>query len=152
MKVILLQDVKGTGKKDDVVNVSDGYGRNFLLPRKLAVEANAAAMNDILNRERAKEHRISEEKKAAQALADKLSGITIKMFAKAGASGKLFGSITAKEVAEEISRHADCTIDKRKVSLAGDIKAFGTYECEVKLYTGISAKLYVMVGDGEQAN
>lgn len=147
MKVILLQDVKGTGKKDDIVNVSDGYGRNFLLPRKLAVEASAQAMNDINNRERAKEHRISEEKKAAQALADKLNGTTIKLFAKAGTSGKLFGSVTAKEVAEEISRVSGVEIEKRKVALNSDIKAFGTYECEVKLYTGISAKLYVLVGE-----
>ena len=149
MKVILLQDVKGTGKKDDVVNVSDGYARNFLLPKKLAVEASASAMNDIKNRERAKEHRIQEEKKAAQALADKLNGTTVKLFAKAGNSGKLFGSITAKEVAELISKQAGVEIDKRKVSLNGDIKSFGTYECEVKLYTGISAKMFVLVGSEE---
>ena len=145
MKVILLQDVKGTGKKDDIVNVSDGYARNFLLPKKLAVEASASAMNDIKNRERAKEHRIQEEKKAAQAIADKLSGTTVKLSAKAGNSGKLFGSITAKEVAEEISRKAGVDIDKRKVSLASEIKSFGTYEVEVKLYTGISAKMFVLV-------
>lgn len=149
MKVILLQDVKGTGKKDDIVNVSDGYARNFLLPKKLAVEASASAMNDIKNRERAKEHRIQEEKKAAQALADKLNGTTVKLFAKAGASGKLFGSITAKEVAELISKQAGVEIDKRKVSLANEIKSFGTYECEVKLYTGISAKMFVLVGSEE---
>ena len=149
MKVILLQDVKGTGKKDDIVNVSDGYGRNYLLPRKLAVEASAATMNDIKNRERAKEHRLAEEKKAAQALADKINGTTVKIIAKAGASGKLFGSVTSKEVAEAISRRAGCEIDKRKVSLSGDIKAYGTYECEVKLYTGISSKLYVVVCESE---
>ena len=149
MKVILLQDVKGTGKKDEIVNVSDGYARNFLLPKKLAVEASASAMNDIKNRERAKEHRIQEEKKAAQALADKLGGSTVKMFAKAGSSGKLFGSITAKEVAELISKKAGVDIDKRKVSLNEDIKSFGTYECEVKLYTGISAKVFVLVGSEE---
>ena len=145
MKVILLQDVKGTGKKDEIVNVSDGYARNFLLPKKLAVEASASAMNDIKNRERAKEHRIQEEKKAAQAIADKLGGTTVKLTAKAGNSGKLFGSITAKEVAEEISRKAGIEIDKRKVSLASEIKSFGTYEVEVKLYTGISAKMFVLV-------
>ena len=149
MKVILLQDVKGTGKKDDIVNVSDGYARNFLLPKKLAVEASASAMNDIKNRERAKEHRIQEEKKAAQALADKLNGTTVKLFAKAGNSGKLFGSITAKEVAELISKQAGVEIDKRKVSLSSEIKSFGTYECEVKLYTGISAKMFVLVGSEE---
>lgn len=149
MKVILLQDVKGTGKKDDIVNVSDGYARNFLLPKKLAVEASAAAMNDIKNRERAKEHHIQEEKKAARAVADKLNGITIKLTAKAGSSGKLFGSITAKEVAEAITAKAGTEIDKRKVSLASEIKSFGTYECEVKLYTGISAKLFVLVSSEE---
>lgn len=150
MKVILLQDVKGTGKKDDIVNVSDGYGRNFLLPRKLAVEASAQAMNDIKNRERAKEHHIAEEKKAAQQLADRLNGTTVKLFAKAGSSGKLFGSVTAKEVAESISRVAGAEIDKRKVSMDGDIKAFGTYECEVRLYAGISAKVFVLVGNSEE--
>jgi len=148
MKVILLQDVKGTGKKDEIVNVSDGYGRNFLLPKKLAVEASAQAMNDIKNRERAKEHRIEEEKKAANAVAQKLNGITVKIRAKAGSSGKLFGSVTSKEVAEEISRVAGIEIDKRKVNVE-DIKSFGTYNCEVKLYTGISAKLYVTVGEAE---
>ena len=146
MKVVLLQDVKGTGKKDDIVNVSDGYGRNYLLPRKLAAEATAQALNDISNRERAKEHRLAEEKKAAQAVADKINGKTVKIKAKAGASGKLFGSVTSKEVAEEISRTAGIDIDKRKVNVE-DIKCFGTYDCEVKLYQGISAKLYVLVGE-----
>lgn len=146
MKVVLLQDVKGTGKKDDILNVSDGYARNFLLPRKLAVEATAQAMNDIKNRESAKEHRIEEEKKAARATAAKLNGITVKLHAKAGASGKLFGSVTSKEVADAITKVAGIEIDKRKVSV-DDIKCFGTYECEVKLYQGISAKLYVLVGE-----
>lgn len=146
MKVVLLQDVKGTGKKDDILNVSDGYARNFLLPRKLAVEATAQAMNDIKNRESAKEHRIEEEKKAARTIAAKLNGITVKLQAKAGASGKLFGSVTSKEVADAITKVAGVDIDKRKVSV-DDIKCFGTYECEVKLYQGISAKLYVLVGE-----
>lgn len=146
MKVVLLQDVKGTGRKDEILNVSDGYARNFLLPRKLAVEATAQAMNDIKNRESAKEHRIEEEKKAARAVAAKLNGITVKLQAKAGASGKLFGSVTSKEVAEAITKVAGVDIDKRKISI-DDIKCFGTYECEVKLYQGISAKLYVLVGE-----
>lgn len=149
MKVVLLQDIAGTGKKDDIINVSDGYARNFLFPRKLAAEASAAALNDIKNKERAKEHRIAEEKKAAQALADKLNGVTVKLQAKAGSSGKLFGSVTAKEVADAITKFCGTEIDKKKVSLASDIKAFGTYECEVKLYTGIAAKLYVLVGQAD---
>ena len=149
MKVVLLQDIAGTGKKDDIINVSDGYARNFLFPRKLAAEASAAALNDIKNKERAKEHRIAEEKKAAQALADKLNGTTVKLQAKAGSSGKLFGSVTSKEVAEAITKFCGTEIDKKKVNLTSDIKAFGTYECEVKLYTGIAAKLYVLVGQAD---
>lgn len=147
MKVVLLQDVKGTGKKDEIVNVSDGYGRNFLLPRKLAKEANAQAVNDIKNKERAEQYRIEQEKKAATELAKKLEGITIKLFAKAGQSGKLFGSITSKEIAEEVSKIAGVQIDKRKITLDSDIKSFGTFQSEVKLYTGISAKFFVLVGE-----
>lgn len=146
MKVILLQDIKGTGKKDDIINVSDGYARNFLLPRKLAREADAGAINDIRNKERAAEHRINEEKKAARALADRISGSTVKLTAKAGSTGKLFGSVTNKEIAELLNSTFGTDIDKRKVILDSDIKTFGTFECEVKLYTGISAKFYVLVG------
>lgn len=146
MKVILLQDIKGTGKKDEIINVSDGYARNFLLPRKLAREADAAAINDVRNKERAAEHRINEEKKAARALADKISGATVKLTAKAGSTGKLFGSITNKEIAEALNSSYGTDIDKRKIVLDSDIKTFGTFECEVKLYTGISAKFYVLVG------
>lgn len=146
MKVVLLQDIAGTGKKDDIINVSDGYARNYLFPRKLAAEATAQNLNDIKNRERAKEHRIAEEKKAAQELAKKLEGATVKLYAKAGSNGKLFGSVTAKEAAEAISAYTGTPIDKKKVSIQGDIKTFGTYECEVKLYAGIAAKLYVLVG------
>lgn len=147
MKVVLLQDVKGTGKKDEIVNVSDGYGRNFLLPRKLAKEANAQSINDIKNKERAEQYRIEQEKKAATELAKKLEGTTVKLFAKAGQSGKLFGSVTSKEIAEAVSKIAGVQIDKRKITLDGDIKTFGTYQSEVKLYTGISAKFYVLVSE-----
>ena len=147
MKVVLRQDVKGTGKKDEIVNVSDGYGRNFLLPRKLAKEANAQSINDIKNKERAEQYRIEQEKKAATELAKKLEGTTIKLFAKAGQSGKLFGSVTSKEIADEVSKLAGVQIDKRKITLDGDIKTFGTYQSEVKLYTGISAKFYVLVSE-----
>ena len=145
MKVVLLQDVKGTGKKDEIVNVSDGYGRNYLLPHKLAKEANAQSINDIKNKERAEQYRIEQEKKAATELAKKLEGTTVKITAKAGQSGKLFGSVTSKEVAEAVSKAAGVPIDKRKITLDGDIKSFGTFESEVKLYTGISAKFYVLV-------
>lgn len=149
MKVILQQDVKGTGKKGEIVTVSDGYARNFLFPRKIAIEASAAALNEVASKEKAEKHRLDMEKKAAQEFADKLSGSTVKVTAKAGQNGKLFGSITAKEIAEALSKKYSVDIDKRKVTIDSDIKQFGTYEAEVKVYTGISAKIYVCVGEAE---
>ena len=107
MKVILKQDVPGSGKKGELVNVSDGYGRNYLLPKGLAVEANAQAMNELKARQAAKEHHAAVEKQTAQELANRLNGKTVKLTAKAGANGKLFGSITAKEISEEIKKQFD---------------------------------------------
>jgi len=147
MKVVLLQDVKGTGKKGELVQVSDGYARNFLLPRKLAKEANAQVMSELKSAESAKKWRIQKETEAAQAAAASIKGKTIRLFAKAGQGGRLFGSITSKEIAEELKKSFHVDVDKRKIVLDGDIRAFGTYECEVKLYTGISAKIYVLVGE-----
>ena len=149
MKVILLQDVKGSGKKGELVTVSDGYARNFLFPRKLAKEANAQAMNELKNREESIRFHIEAEKKSAAEAAEKIEGKTVKIFAKAGQGGKIFGSVTAKEIAEELKKAYGVEIDKRKIVLSGDIKAFGTYECEVKLYTGISAKIFAMVSEQE---
>ena len=145
MKVVLLQDIKGVGKKDDIIEAAEGYARNYLIPRKLAQVANAQNLNDIKNRERAAQHRADEEKKAAQRIADQLDGTTVRLIAKAGSTGKLFGSVTAKEVADTLSAHSGMTIDKRKISIEHDIKTFGTYECEVKLHPGIAAKLYILV-------
>ncbi len=150
MKVILLQDVKGTGKKGELVNVSDGYGRNFLLPRKLAREADAQAMNEFRNAEQSKQHKIEVETAQAKENAAKLEGKTLVMTAKAGQGGRLFGSVTNKEVAAAVLREYNITVDKRKVVLEGDIKAFGTYNCEIKLYTGISANIKIMVKEQEQ--
>ena len=144
MKVILIQDVKSLGKKGEMVNVSDGYARNFLLPRKLAVEANAQAMTELRLREQAAKHKIEVETKAARDAAALLEGKTVHISAKAGASGKLFGSVTSKEVAEAVKTQFGVEADRRKISME-DIKAFGTYEAEIKLYTGISAKIYVQV-------
>lgn len=146
MKVILKADVKGLGKKGQLVNASDGYARNFLFPKNLAVEANAQAMSELKNKENAEKFRIATETAAAQKNAERINGKTIKLTAKAGQSGKLFGSITSKEVSEKLKAEYDITVDKRKISM-DDIKAFGTFEAEVKLYTGISAKIYVMVGE-----
>lgn len=147
MKVVLLADVKGSGKKGELVNVSDGYARNFLFPRKLAKEANAQAMNELKNAEEAKAYKIKTETEAAKKAAEMLEGKTVKMTAKAGQGGRLFGSITAKEIAEAIKSQFKLEIDKRKISVDGDIKAFGSYSCEIKLYAGITAKLFVMVGE-----
>lgn len=146
MKVVLKQDVKGLGKKGELVNASDGYARNFLFPKNLAVETNAQNMSELKNREQAEKYRIATETAAAKANADKMSGKTIKLTAKAGANGKLFGSVTSKELAEKINDEFGIKVDKKKIS-CDDIKQFGTYEFEVKLYTGISAKLFVMVGE-----
>ena len=144
MKVILLQDVKAKGKKGDLVNVSDGYARNFLFPKNLAVEADNAALSEMKSRQAAAQHHIEEEIAAAKAVAAKLDGKTVTLKAKAGASGRLFGSITSKEIAEEINRAFSVNIDKKKLSVA-DIKNFGEYSAEVKLYKGISAKVNVKV-------
>lgn len=146
MKVILKQDVKGQGKKGQLVNVSDGYARNFLFPRGLAIEADSQAMNDLRNKEEAAKHHAAVEKKAAQDTADMLKDKTIKIVAKAGASGKLFGSVTTKEVSDELNKQYGVTVDKRKISMS-DIKAFGSYEAEIKLYTGISVKVTVLVSE-----
>ena len=145
MKVVLLQDVKSIGKKGELCNVSDGYARNFLLPRKLAKEANAQAMNELKNAEAAREYKVKTETEKAQKNAEILSGKTVKIYAKPGQGGKIFGSVTAKELAEEIRQQFGVEVDKRKVVLSGDIKAFGTYSFEVKFYAGISAAMSVAV-------
>ena len=146
MKVVLLQDVKSIGKKGELVNVSDGYARNFLMPRKLAKEANAQAMNELKNAEASREYKIKTETENAKKNAEALSGKTLKIYAKPGQAGRIFGSVTAKEIAEAIRAQYGIEIDKRRVE-AGDIKSFGTFPCELKLYTGISAKMYVVVGE-----
>ena len=144
MKVILLADVKGAGKKGELVNASDGYARNYLIPRKLAKEANAQAMNELKNAEASKQHRIEVEKANASEAAKKIDEKTIKMTAKAGQGGRLFGSVTAKEIAEELKKQFDVTLDKRKIVMA-DIKAFGGYTAELKLPQGVTGKLTVLV-------
>lgn len=144
MKVVLLADVKGHGKKGELCNVSDGYARNFLFPKKLAVEADNTALNELRNREQAAAHHKQEEIKAAKATAEALDGKTITIKAKAGSAGRLFGSVTSKEIATEIKNSLGIAIDKKKMS-APDIKNFGEYTAEIKLYQGISAKVNVKV-------
>ncbi len=144
MKVILLTDVKGHGKKGELCNVSDGYARNFLFPKKLAVEADNTALNELKNREESKAHHKQEEINAAKATANSLEGKSVTIKAKAGNNGKLFGSVTSKEIAQEIENSLKIKIDRKKMQVA-DIKNFGEYTAEIKLYTGISAKVTVIV-------
>jgi large subunit ribosomal protein L9 len=146
MKVVLKQDVKGLGKKGELVNASDGYARNFLFPKNLAVEANAQNMTELKNREQAAKYKVETETAEAKKNAERMSGKTIAITAKAGQNGKLFGSVTAKEIAEKIEKEFGIKTDKRKITVE-DIKQFGTYEFEIKLYTGVSAKLFVRVGE-----
>lgn len=145
MKVILLQDIKSLGKKGELVEASDGYARNYLFPKKLAREANAQAMNEYKNAENSKNYKIATQKAQAEQQKKMLEGKKFVMTAKAGQGGRLFGSITAKQVAEEIKKRYSISVDKRKVVLECDIKEFGTYKAEVKLYTGISANIDVQV-------
>ena len=145
MKIVLKQDVKSIGKKDGVYEVSDGYARNFLFPRGLAVEASASAVNEVKTKAAAKQHHAAEELAAAQALAQKIQGKTVALKGKAGQGGRLFGSITAKDIAGGLSKLVGEPVDKRKVVLDADIKAVGTYEVEVRVYPQVVAKLKVKV-------
>lgn len=147
MKVVLKQDVKSLGKKGQLVEASDGYARNFLFPRNLAAPADNQAMNELKNAESSKQYKIDTQIKQANASKEKLEGQVFKMTAKAGSNGRLFGSVTAKEVAQEIKKQYNIVVDKRKVTLATEIKAFGTYNATVKLYNGIVANIKVQVSE-----
>ena len=144
MKLVLLQDVKSLGKKGEMVNASDGYARNFLIPKGLAKEVNNQVMNEFKNAENSKKYKTEQEIAAANAAKAKLDGQTLLIKAKAGQGSKLFGSITSKEVSAEIKNKLALDIDKRKISMS-DIKTIGTFKAEFKLYTGISASLTVEV-------
>ena len=144
MKVVLLQDVKDIGKKDQVVTVSDGYARNFLFPRKLAKEATAGAMSDVKTKESAKAHHKQEEIKAANALKAQLDGKEVTIKAKAGKEGKLFGAVTSKDVSEALKKQHKLDIDKKKIVMK-DIKTFSRVDAEIKIYPEIQAKITVIV-------
>lgn len=145
MKVILTQDVKAQGKKGDLIEVADGYGRNFLIARGLAIPADNKAINEMKNREASRLHKIEVEKQEARDIAAKLEGILVKFTASAGADGRLYGSITSKDIAEKLEKEHGIVLDKRKIQLSDPIKAFGAYNIEVKLYTEITGKINVMV-------
>ena len=144
MKVVLKQDVKQLGKKGELVTVSDGYARNFLFPRNLAAEANAQAMSELKNKEQAEKYRIETETAAAKADAAKIEGKTIKIVAKAGQNGKLFGSVTAKEIAAQIKADFNVELDKRKIDV-NDIKNFGTFSANARLNHGVTESFFVNV-------
>ena len=147
MKVILLQDVKGTGKKDQLVSVSDGYARNFLFPKKMAVEADAKAMNEMKNKEAARLHKIEVEKAAAKEIAARLEAVVVKISAPHGADGRLYGSVTMSDVADELKKQHGIEVDRRKIQSDGAIKAYGSYSLEVKLYPEVTGKINVVVAD-----
>ncbi|MBE6666941.1 MAG: 50S ribosomal protein L9 [Ruminococcaceae bacterium] len=145
MKVILLADVKGQGKKDQVINVSDGYARNFLLPKKLAVEADAKALNEIKNKEASIQYKIDTERKAAAEIAKKLESIVVRIVYAAGPDKRLYGSVTSKEISEYLKKDFGIEVDKRKITLKEPIKSFGTFKVDVKLFSDVSGVITVEV-------
>ncbi len=145
MKVILLCDVKGQGKKDQIVNVSDGYARNFLFPQKKAIPADAKATSELKSKEESRQFKIAEERKAALALAEKIKNTVVEIKMEHGQDGRLYGSVTAKDIAEKLKAALGVDVDKRKISLGESIKAYGNYSVEIKLYTDVTAKFTVKV-------
>ena len=145
MKVILTADVKGQGKKDQMVEVSDGYARNFLLPRKLAIPADNQAINEMKNKEAARQHKIETERAAARETAAALDKTVLTVKMGAGADGHLYGSVTSKEIAEKLEKEYGITVDKRKINLPEPIKAYGKYDLDVRLYTDVTGKIHVVV-------
>jgi len=145
MKVILTKDVKGQGKAGQLIEVSDGYARNFLFPRKLAAEATADNLNTMRLQEKARQAQIEREKAEARAVAERLEGCQVKIPARAGSAGRLFGAVTAKEIADALSEQYGITIEKNKLVLSDPIKAFGAYEVKCKLGYEISGTVNVLV-------
>ena len=147
MKVILQQDVRGQGKKGQMIEVAEGYARNFLLPRKLAVPATADAMNTMRLQEKAKRAEEARQKAEAQAMAEKLKGVVVKLTAKAGANGKLFGAVTSKEVSDALQSQHGIELAKNKIVMEEPIRSYGSYELKAKLGFEISGTVYVVVAE-----
>ena len=145
MKVILLDNIKGVGKKDEIINANDGYARNFLFPKNLAVEANAENMNKLNNKKSSEQHKKDVEKDKAQQIANKMKDITLTIKVKAGDNGKIFGGVTAKEIAENLKSQYSIEIDKKKIVLNETIKNLGVFNVSVKLFEGIVGNLKVSV-------
>lgn len=148
MKVVLLKDVKGQGKKDQIIDVSDGYARNFLLPKGLAAEATSSVLNDIKNKEASRAHKIELERSAAREIAEKLEAINVVIRVKSGGAsggGKMYGSVTAKEIAEQLASQHALEVDRRRIELDEPIRQYGTYRIKVKLYTDVTGQINVTV-------
>ena len=145
MKVILLADIKGVGKKDQVINASDGYARNFLFPKNLAVEANAENMSKLKAKQDSNAFKKTQEKEEAQRIADKLSKILLKIKVKAGANGKIFGGVSSKEIAENLEKQYQIKVDKKKIDLRDTIKTLGIFNVDIKLFEGVIGKVKVDV-------
>ncbi len=147
MKVILTQDVKSQGKKDQIIEVSDGYARNFLFPKKLAIPADAKAVNEAKNKEASRLHKIEVERQQAKDIAAKLDTVLVKIKGKSGADGRLYGAITPKDIADTLMKDFSIDIDKRKISVPEPIKTFGKFELEVKLYNEVTGKIHLLVSE-----
>ena len=146
MKVILLSDIKGVGKKDQIINANDGYARNYLFPKKLAVEATAGNLGNLKAKQESNQYRKDMQKEEAIKLASKLKEITLQIKVKAGENGKIFGGVTAKEIAESLKTQYNIEVDKKKINLTETIKVIGTRTIDVKLYEGVIGKLKINVG------
>ena len=145
MKVILKADIKGVGKKDQVINASDGYARNYLFPKNLAVEANKENMSKLQAKQESAKYQKNQEKEEAMKIADKLSKIQLKGRVKAGENGKIFGGVSAKEIAQELSKEYGINVDKKKIELKETIKTLGVHNVEIKLFEGVIGKLKIDV-------
>lgn len=147
MKVILLDNIKGVGKKDEIINANDGYARNFLFPKKLAVEANAENLGKLKNKQDSFQHKRNVEKEKAEEIANKLKDITLTIKVKAGDNGRIFGGVTSKEISENLKQQYKIDVDKKKIVLNETIKNLGTVNVPIKLFEGVTGELKVMVTD-----
>ena len=145
MKVILLENIKGVGKKDDIINANDGYARNFLFPKNKAVEANATNLAKLKAKQNSENHKKEVEKSEAEKLKAKLENISLRIEVKAGENGKIFGGVTAKEVSDELKKQKNIDIDKKKILLKETIKTIGIFNVDVKLYEGVIGKIKVNI-------
>ena len=145
MRVILIEDIKGKGKKDQVLEVSDGYARNYLFKNKLAIEATTKALNDLAGKEASKQHKYEVEKESALKLAKQLEAVTVVIYQESGKNNKLYGAVTAKDILQNLKQEYNIELDKKKLMLETLIKTFGTYKIKVKLFTDVSATITVQV-------